>query len=229
MKKLLSTTLLISALALSACATNEHDAAIAESAASIERTKELAYAEGIKAANTPKKLWEIKGEVRCTPEQITNDDCGVISYNANAQSIAPQRDKNWVDGVEAVGNTIVRGAEALTPIMLAKEVKNIVKEVGKSAGGNTTNTNSGNSHSEQNTSIAKNAGADLLDDGSTKDASVKTSNTEDVSGTKVTGNYDAHVEQNSAVHDESIENSNNGGNDNSSTLTKEPAAADEVE
>lgn len=216
-------TLTVAVLSLAACATNEYDAAIAGAEASIEINKELAYAKGIASANTPKPLVEIKGEVRCSDKQILDNLCGVIFFNPNARSIAPHRDKNWVDGVEAVGNTLVRGAEALTPIVLAKEVTNIVKEVGKSSGGNTTNTNSGNSHTEQKTNIAKTSGGDLLDDGSSKDASTISSvaNTEDISGTKVAGNLDAHTEENSAVHDESIKDSNNGGNGNSSTVIQD--------
>lgn len=111
--------------------------------------------------------------------------------------------KDATVGALDIGKDIITSNNAGL-FFVAKAMTDLGEKVGDRDSNNTT-------INEQNTSIAKNAGADLLDDGSTKDASTTSSvaNTEDISGTKVLGNYDAHVEQNSAVHDESIENSNN--------------------
>lgn len=210
--------IVILSVILPGCATNEHDAAIAESAASIERTKEDSYAKGIAAANQPKLLVEIKGEVVCTEDQKLSDNCGISFYNPNARSVMPQRDKNWVDGVIAVGDTLVRGVEALTPVVLAKEVTNIVEAVGDSAGGNVSNVGSGNTHTEQNTLITKTATGDLLDGTSSKDLSNNSviTNTESVGNDKIIGNSDRI---NNSIND-SQNPITTDSNDNNSTVTE---------
>lgn len=211
-------TILLLILITTACATNEFDARMAEAEASIERTKEESYAKGIEAANQPKVLVRIDGEIRCSQEMIAAQKCGTTFYNPDIQSVAPQRDKNWVDGVTAIGNTFVRGVEALTPIALAREVTSIVDTVGKNAGGNISNVDSGNTHTEQNSTTTKTAQGDLLDAASSKDLSDNSvvTNTETVGNDKIIGNSDRT--------DNSINDSQNpintDSNDDSSVVTE---------
>ena len=210
--------LMITAIALTACA-NKYDAQIAQSEASIEIAKENAYAMGIKHANKPKTLVRIDGEVRCTEYQKSIGNCGVSFFNPNAKSIIPQRDKNWVDGVESITGGIVKTLEVLTPIALAKEVTNIVDSVGNSAGRNTTNTNSNNV-----TKSANQANSDIANNATTTNTKTLT-NTETVNGVSAGGDIDQSQQnktstENVSTNDNSTSSSNNTDTE-TSTLTSE--------
>jgi len=185
---------------LAACASNKFDAQIARAEASIEIEKERSYAESIKYANQPKLLWEIKGEVICTEQQKSTNDCGVKSYNASARSVAPERDENWVDGVREFRIGITDTIDKAMPWALAHETRKLVTDISANSGHNTTttNTDSYNSHSEAN------------------QANQKTENTETVSGIKAGNDVDqSQQNQNNPISnatntdDNSIKDSNN--------------------
>jgi len=200
------------------CATNQYDAQIAIAEANVEVARENAYATGIEAANKERILVRIDGELVCSPERKLSGNCGVTFYDNTTARVIPQRDKNWVDGVQVVGDTLVGGLKAATPLLLAKEVTNIVSAVGKSAGGNVTNTDSGNSHSEAN----KTAGNDLVDGASSYDASTSStsSTVEDISGTKISTEGDVKLNSDNPTSTDSHDDSSTtDSNDNSSTTT----------
>jgi hypothetical protein len=213
--KILYTAIL--AVTLTACATNEFDAKIAVAEANILIEKEKAYARGIEAANQPKELFTLMGEIKCSDVQTKNGLCGVIVYNPNSKTTVPQRDKGFVDGVEAVFNGTAKLAGALMPLALAKEVTNIVGAVGSSAGGNTTNSDSYNQ-----ANVAKTAGADLADDGSTIDKSAVTTTTETADNSVVTNTDDnstvTNTDDNSVVTN-TDDNSTTTNTDDNSTAT----------
>jgi hypothetical protein len=213
---------------LSACEANEFDAKIEIAKASILIEKEKAYARSIASANQPKELFSLMGEIKCSDAQVASGRCGVIVYNPNSRSVVPERDKNWVDGVEAVGNTLVGTLKAATPFLLAKEVTSIVGAVGANAGGNTTNTDSYNQANS-----TKTAGGELADAGSTIDRSVSSVATDESDNSSIAStdsndnNSVVNTDDNSIVNN-TDDNSINTNTDDNSVVTQEPAPEPEA-
>ena len=214
MKTLIAIVITLSLLGCS----NIHDARIAEAEASIEVAKEVAYAKGIEAANEPKVLVRIDGEVRCTPEMIAASRCGTTFYNPNAQNVVPERDKNWVDGVKEAGDFVYRTITAYTPLGLAKEVRGLASDISDNTGdrnSNNTTVHEENSsvvkNDTQTTTVTKNAGKDLLEN-SSKDESISNHTT--------TNTTTSVVENNST---NSSNNPRDSNDNNSTTQLPEPA------
>jgi hypothetical protein len=70
---------------MTGCTTNKYDAEIAK-----------ARFEYGKVVNAPKKLFEIKGEIRCTDEQINTNNCGLVVFDVKQRYVnvePPQSDK----------------------------------------------------------------------------------------------------------------------------------------
>ena len=169
MHKILIATIAI--IPLASCSTNEFDARIAEA-------EEAAYAASFKSAYKPIVLWKLDGEVRCTEEQKESDRCGITAYNTNVSRPLPKRSHSTsAENISAIGSVGSKILQAFTPLGLAIQTVKLVDSVGKNAGGNTSNTNSGNS-SEANVSA-------ITGD---KDASMVS--TETVSGIKSEGAVD---------------------------------------
>ena len=202
--KILKLSLLAITLTISACATNEFDAQIAQAEASIEIQKEKSYTKSIASANKSKVLWEIKGEVICSKQQKLTGNCGVVAYNPSSNSVAPEREDSTADVINAVGDGIIGTAQAFMPWMLAAEAVKLADSVGRSAGGNTTNNDSYNAHTEANVSSA-----------------------ETVSGTKVTGNYDSSTTDNNSMNNSNNTDNNSMNDSNNSSTTDNNSSNDD--
>lgn len=208
MKKLISTALLISTLFLTACATNEHDAAI-------KTAQYKALTDVNVALNKPNK---IECDAKCSVEIARENR---VMYTAQMMQEFSAIDRLIAGGV-SITEIVAKGVFSPATLQAYAMYKGL-EVVSENGGTHIVNNDSYNAHSEANQA--------------NQQTTTTNTTTETVSGIKANGNVDqSQHNQNNPVSTDtdtnnSVNDSNNGGNDNSSTLTKEPipAAADEVE
>ena len=207
MKKLLVLTLLTSTLVLSACATNEHDAAI-------KTAQYKALTDVNVALNKPNK---IECDAKCSVE-ISRENR--VMYTAQMMQEFGAIDRLIAGGV-SITEIVAKGLFNPQTLMAYSMYKGI-ETVSENGGTHIVNNESYNEHSEANQAKQQTTTTTETING------IKANGDVDQSQHNQNNPVSTDTDTNNSVND-----SNNGGNDNSSTLTKEPeptpATADEVE